>query len=49
MAVNVSLQGGITSLLGMRYADHLNTKKPSASQQIYEPNRVFFVDLTVAF
>lgn len=44
----VSLQLGISNLMGIHSVNHLNAKNPFTGPQLPEPSRVFFADLVVS-
>lgn len=46
LAPGLDLRLGIVNLLNKQYTNHLNAKNPFNGQQIPEPGRLFFIDLT---
>ncbi|WP_022834982.1 TonB-dependent receptor [Salisaeta longa] len=48
-AAAVRLQAGISNLTDAAYVDHLNASNPYTGQQVPEPGRVFFADVTYRF
>jgi len=45
----VSLQGGIENITDKNFVNHLNAKNPFNGRQIFEPGRVFHLDLNIKF
>ena len=45
----VSLEGGVTNLTDAGYVNHLNATNPYTGRPIFEPGRVFFAGLQLAF
>ena len=46
---NVSLQAGVKNITDNNYVNHLNAKNPFSGQQLPEPGRIIFADISIRF